>query len=205
MSSTWVASMDLGSPSSWYTYNARDDCIFFQSSAENVMTKFLPETRPASHVPYIGTRATNMVSALISRSGTPPGGCLIKINRSSGHPLKHAFVMSPNLTVRRSHETHERRMFNPSMSQVGESVLTPSGFLQISTADQSTFEQRSNMRTTFASFCSFFVDVDPLKWNRFCVLEPTIVPVRVPILDIQRQNVSTCSIQPCGIPSNLTA
>ena len=65
-----------------------------------------------------------MVSALMSTSGTPPGGCLIKINRSSGHPWKYAFVMSHDLTVRRSHETHERRMFNPSMSQVGESVLT---------------------------------------------------------------------------------
>ena len=55
---------------------------------------------------HIGTRATNMVSALISTNGTPPGGCLIKINRSSGHPWKYAFVMSPDLTVRRSHETH---------------------------------------------------------------------------------------------------
>ena len=41
---------------------------------------------------------------------------LQKINRSSGHPWKYAFVMSPDLTVRRSHETHERIMFNPSMS-----------------------------------------------------------------------------------------
>ena len=29
--------------------------------------------------------------------------------------------MSPDLTVRRSHEVHERRMFKSSMSQVGES------------------------------------------------------------------------------------
>ena len=49
-----------------------------------------------------------------------------------------------------------------------------SGFLQISSADQSTFEQRSNMRTTFASFMLVFVN--PLKWNRLC-LEPAIVPV----------------------------
>ena len=116
------------------------------------------------------TRATNMVSALISTSGTPPGGCLIKINRSRWHPWKHAFVMSPDLTVRRSHETHERIMLNPSMSKVGESVLTPVVSLQISTADQSTFEQRSNMRTTFASFMLVFVDVDTLKWNRFVSL-----------------------------------
>ena len=45
-----------------------------------------------------------------------------------------------------------------------------SGFLKISTADQSTFEQRSNMRTTFASFMLVYVDVDPLKWNRFVSL-----------------------------------
>ena len=45
-----------------------------------------------------------------------------------------------------------------------------SGFLQISTADQLTFEQRSNMRTTFVSFVLVFVDVDPLKWNRFVSL-----------------------------------
>ena len=98
-----------------------------------------------------------MVSALILTSGTPPGGCLIKMNRSNGHPWKYAFVMSPDLTVRRSHETHERRMFNPSMSQVGESVRTP-------------------------VVCRF----RPTGVESVCVLEPTIVPVRVPILNTQR-------------------
>ena len=44
-----------------------------------------------------------------------------------------------------------------------------SGFLQISAAE-SIFEQRSNMRTTFAPFVLVFVDVDPLKWNRLVSL-----------------------------------
>ena len=78
--------------------------------------------------------------------------------------------MSPDLTVRRSHETHERRMFKP-FDVTGWRVRShTSGFLQISAADQSAFEQRSNMRTTFASFMLVFVDVDPLKWNRFVSL-----------------------------------
>ena len=98
-----------------------------------------------------------MVSALISTSGTPPGGCLIKINRSNGHPWKYAFVMSPDLTVRRSHETHEK--IDVTSRRVRSHT---SGFLQISAADQSTFEQWSNIKTTFAPFVLVFVDFDPL-------------------------------------------
>ena len=110
-----------------------------------------------------GTRATNTVSALMSGSGTLPGGCLIEINRSSGHPWKYAFVMSPDLTVRRSHEAHERRMFKPSMSQVGESVLTP---VVSSRSPRLTNRlQRCDMKTTFAPFVLVFVDFDPLEWD----------------------------------------
>ena len=117
--------MDLGSPSSWFSDSARITAVSFNPALKMSWRSFFQEPRPASHMPYIGTRATNMVSALVSTSGTPPGGCLIKINRSNEHPWKYAFVMSPDLIVRRSHETHDRLMFNPSMSQVGESVLTP--------------------------------------------------------------------------------
>ena len=65
-------------------------------------------------------------------------------------------------TVRRSHETHERRRFNPSMSQVGESVLT----------------------RWFPPDLRGLTNFDSLERNRF-VLDPTIVPVRVPLLDTQ--------------------
>ena len=118
--------MDLGSPPSWFFVQCSENCVFLSSQCYECRgVRFFQKPRPASYGPYVGTRATNMVSALISTSGTPPGGCLIEINRSNGHPWKYAFVMSPDLTVRRSHETHDRRMLNPSMSQVGESVLTP--------------------------------------------------------------------------------
>ena len=53
-----------------------------------------------------------------------------------------------------------------------------SGFLQISAADQSTSEQWSNMRTTFASFVLVFVDFDPLGWNRLVSLGQQLLQSR---------------------------
>ena len=118
--------MDLGSHIFLVCVQCSDDCIFFQSSAENVVTKFLPKAAASiTCTIYWNTRDEHGVGAdinirhssrwFVSLRSTVPVDIL-------GHI---AFVMSPDLTVRRSHETHEKRMFKPSMSQVGESVLTP--------------------------------------------------------------------------------
>ena len=80
-----------------------------------------------------------------------------------------------------------------------------SGFLQISGSDQSTLEQWSNMRTTFAPFMLVFVDFDPLEWNRFVSLNQQLFQFGSRYWIYSIKNVSTCPIQPCGIPSNLTA
>ena len=70
--------------------------------------------------------------------------------------------MSPDLTVRRSHQAHDRRRFNPSMSQVGESVLTPVVSSRSPRLTNRLFEQRCDMRATFAPFVLVIVDFDPL-------------------------------------------
>ena len=94
---------------------------------------------------------------------------------SNGHPWKYAFVMSPDLTVRRSHETPWKDNVQP-FDVTGWRIRShTSGFLQISAADQSTLEQRSNMRTTFASFMLVFCRCRPTDLESVCVLEPTIV------------------------------
>ena len=44
------------------------------------------------------------------------------------------------------------------------------GFLQISAADKSTFEQTGDMRAIFGPSVLVFVDFDPLEWNRLVSL-----------------------------------
>ena len=69
-----------------------------------------------------------MMSALTSTSGTPPGGCLIKINRSSGHRWKYAFVMDRETLARNPREENVQ-----TFDVTGWRVRShTSGFLQVS-------------------------------------------------------------------------
>ena len=76
-----------------------------------------------------------MVSALMSSGHPRQVGCLIKVIRSNGRPWKWAFVMSPDLTVSRSHEAQDRRKVQ--FFDVAGWRVRPytSGCLQISAVD----------------------------------------------------------------------
>ena len=120
------------------------------------------------------------MSALISTSGTPPGGS------HSDQPFQWTSLEICVCDVSRL--DRETLTGSPRKENIQPFDVTgwrvrshTSGFRQISTADQSTFEQRSNMRTTFASFMLVFCRCRPTEVESVCVLDPAIAPVRVPI------------------------